>query len=89
MEYTEKETFEQRVRNAMMKINSMSVCELLDVNFMIENTDYDSLDEMIGLAGTSDFNSPEWEDAIFQYTTFLCWKDMLGKARNDMLHRLL
>lgn len=89
MEYTEEEIFEQRLINAMRKINDMSVYELLDADFMIENTDYNSLDEFITAAGTSNFNSLEWEDAIYQYTTFTCWKKMLEKAREDMLHRLL
>jgi len=87
MEYIE-EIF-RRKAIAMRKINSMSIYELLDADFMIENTDYNSLDEIIDIAGTSDFNSLEWEDTIFQYTTFTCWEDMLQKARNDMLHRLL
>lgn len=95
MEYTEeeisdpRETYAMLKINAMMEIDSMSVYELLDADFMIENTDFDSLGELVNLAGTSNFNSPEWEDTIFQYTNFLCWKDMLEKAKDDMLDRLL
>lgn len=87
MEYTEEEISKLRETYAM--INSMSVYELLDADFMIENTDFDSLGELINLAGTSNFNSPEWEDAIFQYTNFTCWKKMLEKAEDYMLDKLL
>lgn len=79
----------KKVSNAMMRINSMSVYELLDYDFMNKNTDYDSLDEMVALAGTNDFNSPEWNDFICQYTNFLCWKEMLKEARDYMFKRLL
>lgn len=75
--------------NIWNKINNMSIQELLNSDFVIENTDYNSLEEMIAAAGTNDFDSLEWDDFVYNFTIFLSWEEMLRKARRDMFNRLV
>lgn len=69
--------------------------EILDPNFMLEHTGFESIDEMVqaGLwevETADDFRAipeREWSDYVREVSDFSSWKDMLESAANEWLEK--
>jgi len=64
----------------------VSINELMNDKFILENTDFDTWQKLLGAAGIKDeidLEKPQFSEFIKSYTRFKDWEEMLIHSSNE------